>query len=125
MPYSDTARKPDVSIKPAAPAPRTAPLALVVICVGYFLVILDATVVNVALPAIGRELHGGVAGLQWVVDAYTLSFAGLLLAGGTLAERAPWTCRGSCSPSPRSRWRPGRSCRPGGWAGRRCPSWPA
>jgi DHA2 family methylenomycin A resistance protein-like MFS transporter len=61
--------------------------ALVVICVGYFLVILDATVVNVALPAIGRDLHGGVAGLQWVVDAYTLSFAGLLLAGGALAER--------------------------------------
>ena len=62
-------------------------LALVVICVGYFLVILDAMVVNVALPSIGRELHGGVAGLQWVVDAYTLSFAGLLLAGGALAER--------------------------------------
>ncbi len=62
-------------------------LALVVICLGYFLVILDAMVVNVALPAIGRELHGGVAGLQWVVDAYTLSFAGLLLAGGALAER--------------------------------------
>jgi DHA2 family methylenomycin A resistance protein-like MFS transporter len=62
-------------------------LALLVICAGYFLVILDATVVNVALPAIGRELHAGVAGLQWVVDAYTLSFAGLLLAGGTLAER--------------------------------------
>jgi DHA2 family methylenomycin A resistance protein-like MFS transporter len=63
------------------------PLALLVICVGYFLVILDAMVVNVALPAIGHELHAGVAGLQWVVDAYTLSFAGLLLAGGALAER--------------------------------------
>src|SRR6185437_8389507 len=62
-------------------------LALVVICLGYFLVILDVMVVNVALPSIGRELHGGVAGLQWVVDAYTLSFAGLLLAGGALAER--------------------------------------
>jgi DHA2 family methylenomycin A resistance protein-like MFS transporter len=66
---------------------QRSPLALVVICVGYFLVILDAMVVNVALPSIGRELHGGVAGLQWVVDAYTLSFAGLLLAGGALAER--------------------------------------
>ena len=66
---------------------QRSPLALVVICVGYFLVILDAMVVNVALPAIGHELHGGVAGLQWVVDAYTLSFAGLLLAGGALAER--------------------------------------
>src|SRR5215831_3176187 len=66
---------------------RSAVLALVVICIGYFLVILDAMVVNVALASIGRELHGGVAGLQWVVDAYTLSFAGLLLAGGALAER--------------------------------------
>jgi DHA2 family methylenomycin A resistance protein-like MFS transporter len=87
MPVTDITRKPDtVSDQPPA-AGRTAALALVVICVGYFLVILDATVVNVALPAIGRELHGGVAGLQWVVDAYTLSFAGLLLAGGALAER--------------------------------------
>ncbi|HEY3979975.1 MAG TPA: MFS transporter [Streptosporangiaceae bacterium] len=87
MPSSDTSCRADVAAAPAAPAPRTASLALLVICVGYFLVILDATVVNVALPAIGRELHGGVAGLQWVVDAYTLSFAGLLLAGGALAER--------------------------------------
>ena len=62
--------------------------SLVIICIGYFLVILDVTVVNVALPSIGRQLHGGVSGLQWVVDAYTLSFAGLLLAGGALAERA-------------------------------------
>jgi MFS transporter, DHA2 family, methylenomycin A resistance protein len=66
---------------------RTGVLALVVICTGYFVVILDTMVVNVALPSIGRELHSGVAGLQWVVDAYLLSFAGLLLAGGALAER--------------------------------------
>jgi DHA2 family methylenomycin A resistance protein-like MFS transporter len=62
-------------------------LALLVICLGYFMVIVDTTVVNVALPAIGRDLHAGVSGLQWVVDAYTLSFAGLLLTGGALAER--------------------------------------
>jgi MFS transporter, DHA2 family, methylenomycin A resistance protein len=68
-------------------AAPTSSLALVVICLGYFMVIVDTTVVNVALPAIGRDLHGGVAGLQWVVDAYTLSFAGLLLTGGALAER--------------------------------------
>src|SRR5215468_327530 len=64
-----------------APA-RSPALALLVICAGYFLVILDAMVVNVALPSVGHELHGGVAGLQWTVDAYTLSFAGLLLTGG-------------------------------------------
>ncbi|MEP7025183.1 MAG: MFS transporter [Actinomycetota bacterium] len=68
-------------------APRTSALALVVICTGHFLVILDAMVVNVALPSIGHDLHGGVTGLQWDVDAYTLSFAGLLLTAGTMAER--------------------------------------
>jgi DHA2 family methylenomycin A resistance protein-like MFS transporter len=66
---------------------RTSPASLAVICTGYFIVILDATVTNVALPAIGRGLHGSVTGLQWVVDAYTLSFAALLLTGGALAER--------------------------------------
>ena len=66
---------------------RTGPATLALICTGYFIVILDATVTNVALPSIGRGLHGSVTGLQWVVDAYTLSFAALLLTGGTLAER--------------------------------------
>ena len=61
--------------------------ALAVICTGYFMVILDATVTNVALPSIGHGLHGSVTGLQWIVDAYTLSFAALLLTGGALAER--------------------------------------
>jgi DHA2 family methylenomycin A resistance protein-like MFS transporter len=65
----------------------TSGLALVVICLGYFMVIVDTTAVNVALPSIGRDLHSGLAGLQWAVDAYTLSFAALLLTGGTLAER--------------------------------------
>ncbi len=48
---------------------------------------LDATVVGIALPAIGRDFHVGVSGLQWVVDAYTLTLAGLLLLGGTLGDR--------------------------------------
>ncbi len=47
---------------------------------------LDATVVGIALPAIGRNFHAGVASLQWVVDAYTLTLAGLLLLGGTLGD---------------------------------------
>jgi MFS transporter, DHA2 family, methylenomycin A resistance protein len=72
---------------PRTEARPASALALVVICLGYFMVIVDATIENVALPAIGRNLHGGVTGLQWVVDAYTLSFAGLLLTGGALAER--------------------------------------
>jgi len=67
---------------------RTGPAALALICTGYFMVILDATVTNVALPSIGRGLHGSITGLQWVVDAYTLSFAALLLTGGAVARRA-------------------------------------
>jgi MFS transporter, DHA2 family, methylenomycin A resistance protein len=51
------------------------------------MVILDATIVNVALPSIGRDLGGGVSGLQWVVDAYTVVFAGLLLPAGSLGDR--------------------------------------
>jgi len=70
----------------AAELPRSA-LALLVISLGYLMVIVDSTAVNVALPAIGRGTHGDVTWLQWVVDGYTLSFAGLLLTGGALAER--------------------------------------
>ncbi len=88
---------------------RTGPATLALICTGYFMVILDATVTNVALPSIGRGLHGSITGLQWVVDAYTLSFAALLLTGGALAERlggrrvftaglAIFGCRCRCSP---------------------------
>jgi EmrB/QacA subfamily drug resistance transporter len=47
---------------------------------------LDATVVGIALPAIGRDFHAGVSSLQWVVDGYTLTLAGLLLLGGTLGD---------------------------------------
>lgn len=62
-------------------------LALAVICLAELLVLLDNTIVNVALPSIGVELQTGVSGLQWVVDAYTLTFAGLLLAFGNLGDR--------------------------------------
>ena len=62
-------------------------LALVAICLGYFMVILDVTVVTVAVPAIGAGLGTGMTGLQWVVDGYTLAFAGLLLFAGGLGDR--------------------------------------
>jgi MFS transporter, DHA2 family, methylenomycin A resistance protein len=62
-------------------------LPLIAICLGYFLVILDVTVVNVALPTMGAGLKAGVTGLQWVVDGYTLTFAGLLLFCGGLSDR--------------------------------------
>ncbi|MBV9448093.1 MAG: MFS transporter [Streptosporangiaceae bacterium] len=47
---------------------------------------LDATVVGIALPAVGRDFHASISSLQWVVDAYTLALAGLLLLGGTLGD---------------------------------------
>ncbi|MFJ3956873.1 MFS transporter [Arthrobacter sp. NPDC090010] len=61
------------------------PLALA-LCSGYFLVLLDVTVVNVALPQIDGELSAGSAGLAWVVDAYSVPLAGLLLASGAIGD---------------------------------------
>ncbi|MGH3794605.1 MAG: MFS transporter [Pseudonocardiaceae bacterium] len=60
---------------------------LVALCLGFFMIIMDATVVNTALPAIGRDLSATVSGLQWVVDGYTLVFACLLLSGGSFGDR--------------------------------------
>jgi MFS transporter, DHA2 family, methylenomycin A resistance protein len=54
---------------------------------GFFMVTLDAVIVNVALADIRRELTGGMSGLQWVVDGYTLMFAALLLSSGSLSDR--------------------------------------
>jgi DHA2 family methylenomycin A resistance protein-like MFS transporter len=55
-------------------------------CAGYFLVLLDVTIVNVALPRIGSGLHAGVSGLQWVVDGYAIALAALMLGGGTVGD---------------------------------------
>ncbi|MFA1551652.1 MFS transporter [Actinomadura chokoriensis] len=54
---------------------------------GSGVALLDSTVVNVALPALGRDLHADVAGLQWTVNAYTLTLAGFILLGGSLGDR--------------------------------------
>ena len=54
---------------------------------GFFVMTLDAVVVNVALPSIRGGLGGGITGLQWVVDGYTLMFAALLLSSGALSDR--------------------------------------
>jgi MFS transporter, DHA2 family, methylenomycin A resistance protein len=62
-------------------------MVLLVMCVGYFLVLLDVTIVNVALPAMARSLHAGVAQLQWVVDAYAVAFAAFMLSAGALGDR--------------------------------------
>ena len=68
-------------------ASRAGRWVLAATVLGSGIAALDATVVGIALPAIGRDFHVGEASLQWVVDAYTLSLAGLLLLGGTLGDR--------------------------------------
>ena len=59
---------------------------LVAMIVASGVVFLDSTVVNVALPAIGRVLHVGLSGLQWIVDGYALTLAALLIVGGSLGD---------------------------------------
>src|SRR4051812_33692749 len=61
-------------------------VTLVLVCMAQFMVILDATIVNVALPTIQRDLHFSPADLQWVVNSYTLLFGGFLLLGGRAAD---------------------------------------
>src|SRR5271165_687571 len=58
-----------------------------VLCLSVLLTVVDNTIVNVALPTISRELNASTTSLQWVVDGYTLAFAGLLLVGGNLGDR--------------------------------------
>src|SRR5438270_3121000 len=60
--------------------------AFVAMCVGYFLVLLDVTIVNVALPTMARGLHATVTDLQWVVDGYAIALASLMLGGGTIGD---------------------------------------
>jgi EmrB/QacA subfamily drug resistance transporter len=71
-----------------APAKRTrAGVTLLAMCLGLFVAQLDTTAVNLALPAIGHGLRAGLSGQQWVIDAYNLTYAALLLTGGALGDR--------------------------------------
>jgi len=80
-----TSRRPAAGVgSPAGACPGAALGAAVL---GFFVVTLDAVIVNVALPSIRHELGGGITGLQWVVDGYTLLFAVLLLSSGALTDR--------------------------------------
>jgi EmrB/QacA subfamily drug resistance transporter len=79
-------RRPDrVSAASGGGAPGGVALAAALL--GFFVITLDAVIVNVALPSIRTDLGGGVSGLQWVVDSYTLMFAALLLSAGSLTDR--------------------------------------
>lgn len=75
----------------APPAEATQPghpgATLLLCSLGFFLITLDILIVNLALTRIGRELGGGTAGQQWVIDGYTLTFAALLLFAGNLSDR--------------------------------------
>src|SRR5215216_2056612 len=62
-------------------------LTLAVVAAGLFLAVLSTTVVSVALPTIARDLGAGATDLQWIVDAYVLVYASLLVAGGVLGDR--------------------------------------
>ena len=69
---------------------RPAPAGVIVLLaalLGFFMLSLDSTAVNVALPGIERDLGGSTAGLQWVIDAYTLMFAALLISAGAISDR--------------------------------------
>ena len=61
-------------------------VVLVLICIAQFMVVLDATIVNVALPSIQKDLDLSEANLQWIVNAYTLVFGGFLLLGGRAGD---------------------------------------
>ncbi len=88
-------------VRPPAPAsaPAQAPTGtagtaysrrwytLGVLCLSLLVIVVDSTIVNVALPTFSRQLHASASGLQWIVDAYTLTFAALLLLAGAIADR--------------------------------------
>jgi EmrB/QacA subfamily drug resistance transporter len=77
-----------MSSYPHTPAFRDHPIAaLAVICLSVFVISVDATIVNVALPTLSRELDADTAQLQWIVDAYTLVMSALLLSAGSLSDR--------------------------------------
>ncbi|GGV51548.1 MFS transporter [Streptomyces spectabilis] len=75
-----------VSVAPARIEKPSATL-LIGLSLGYFMVLLDTTIVAVALPAISGSLHVGLSGLQWVTNGYTITFAALLLTAGWLSDR--------------------------------------
>ena len=69
---------------------------IVATVLGSGVAFLDGTVVNVALPSIGREFHAGLSDLQWTVDAYLLTLGSLIVIGGSLGDlfgrRRRWGC---------------------------------
>lgn len=75
-----------VADQPAADSPRRKALRLGLILVASFMMVLDFSIVNVALPSIERELHLSPSVVDWVVTAYAIAFGGLLILGGRAAD---------------------------------------
>ena len=70
-------------------------LSLMILCTGFLLIVVDMTIVNVALPSIQRDLGFSQSGLAWVINGYLIAFAGLLLLAGRLGDllgRARLSC---------------------------------
>jgi EmrB/QacA subfamily drug resistance transporter len=84
--YSSTVLIVNAKTAPTRRLPSSTTALLVVVCLAQFMVILDVAIVNVALPSIRNGLHFSTTGLQWVVNAYTLTFAGFLMLGGRSAD---------------------------------------
>src|SRR5436189_4533697 len=76
---SPAERREAITNEAAGTVDRRRWLTLAVLCLSLLIIVIDNTIVNVALPSLVRQLHASVSELQWVVDAYTLVFAGLLL----------------------------------------------
>ncbi|MYV69200.1 MFS transporter, partial [Streptomyces sp. SID2131] len=83
MPQTDSVSR----TSPAPPVPAARAWAVVLVaCAGQFLVVLDVSVVNVALPSLRADLGLSALGLQWVLNAYSIAFAGFMLLGGRAAD---------------------------------------
>src|ERR1700722_8921255 len=80
--------RPTAGVEPGANSGRhvSSGMILALVCVGQFMVVLDLSIVNVALPSMQRDLGFSTSGLQWVVNAYALTFGGFLLLGGRAAD---------------------------------------
>ncbi|SEM94646.1 MFS transporter [Nonomuraea pusilla] len=87
MPITSGAGQREATPAAAGLTPRRRVLVLAICCMSLFIVGLDNTIVNIALPSIQRDLHASVSGLQWVIDAYTLVLAGLLMLSGSTGDR--------------------------------------
>jgi len=74
-----------IAVESAVPDPRRWK-ALAIVCAAFFMTVLDVSIVNVALPSIGKALHFSQDNLQWVITAYAITFGGFLLLGGRLAD---------------------------------------